>query len=113
MLANLSDISNVLYQEELAEMQNDESVKALFDLKGIIAWLCEETEVKYLNSTTYARKLILPFPTSYLSECGFSAVNDLLVKKRNRLIITQRGDLRLKLTKLSPNIKNLCDMHHE
>ena len=76
-----------------------------------MAWFCEETEIKYPNSTKCARKLLLPFPSSFLAECGFSAVNDLLVKKRNRLDITQRGDLRLKLTKLEPNIKSLCSKH--
>ncbi|CAK9813138.1 SCAN domain-containing protein 3 [Anthophora plagiata] len=111
MLVDLSDISNMQYQEELAELQNDESVKTSFNIKGAMAWLCEETEIKYPNSTKCARKLLRPFPSSFLAECGFSAVNDLLVKKRNRLDITQRRDLRLKLTKLEPNIKSLCSKH--
>ncbi|CAH2108909.1 unnamed protein product [Euphydryas editha] len=111
LLVDLSDISNMQYQEELAELQNDESVKTLFNIKGAMAWLCEETETKYPNATKYARKLLQPFPSSYLAECGFSAVNDLLIKKRNRLDITQRGDLRLKLSKLEPNIKSLCSKH--
>ncbi|CAB4056960.1 unnamed protein product [Lepeophtheirus salmonis] len=42
------------------------------------------------------------------AECGFSAVNDLLLKKRNQLDITKRGELRIKLTKLDPDIKSLC-----
>jgi hypothetical protein len=50
-------------------------------LPGTMAWLCEETEIKYPNSTKCARKLLLPFSSSYLAECGFSAVNDLLLKK--------------------------------
>ena len=76
-----------------------------------MSWLCDETETKYPHSTNFARKLLLPFPSSYLAECGFSAVNDLLLKKRNRLDITKRGDLRLKLTKLEPDIKSLCRRH--
>ncbi|KFM79043.1 hypothetical protein X975_11419, partial [Stegodyphus mimosarum] len=55
-----------------------------------MAWLCEETDIKYPNLTKCARKLL--FLSSYLAECGFSAVNDLMVKKRNRLDITERGD---------------------
>ncbi|XP_071042545.1 uncharacterized protein [Parasteatoda tepidariorum] len=70
MLVDLSDISNMQYQEEFAEMQNDESVKTLFNIKGVMAWLCEETEIKYINSTKCARKLLLQFPASYLAECG-------------------------------------------
>ncbi|XP_071033055.1 protein FAM200C-like [Parasteatoda tepidariorum] len=115
MLVNMSDISNMhheMYHEELAEMQNDESVKTLFNIKGMMSWLCEEIEIEYMNSTKYARELLLSFPFSYLAECGFSAVNDLLVKKkRNRPDVTLRGDLRLKLTKLEPNIKSLCSKH--
>ncbi|GFS82033.1 hypothetical protein TNCV_1790981 [Trichonephila clavipes] len=41
------------------------------------------------------------------SECGFSAVNDLLSKKGNRFDITKREDLRLKLTKLKPDVTSL------
>ncbi|KAL4712145.1 hypothetical protein ACJJTC_011006 [Scirpophaga incertulas] len=45
------------------------------------------------------------------AECGFSAVNDILNKKRNRLDITQHGDLRLKLTKIEPDIASLGVNH--
>ncbi|GFW56763.1 uncharacterized protein TNCV_4068431 [Trichonephila clavipes] len=82
MLVDLSDISNMQYQAELAELQNDDSVKTLFSIKGAMAWLCEETEIKYPNSTKCARKLLLPFPSSFLAEWGFSAVNDLLKEKK-------------------------------
>ncbi|XP_067133809.1 protein FAM200C-like [Centruroides vittatus] len=110
-LVDLADISNLQYQEELAELRSDESVITLFNIKGAMAWLCDETEEKYPNTTKCARKLLLPFPSSYLAECGFRAVSDLLTKKRNRLDITQRGDLRLTLTKLEPGIKSLCKKH--
>ena len=99
------------YQGELSELQNDDSMKALFKIKGTMMWLCEETQAKYPNKYSLARKLLLPFPSSYLVECGFSAVNDLLPKKRNRLDITKRGNLRLKLTKFRPLIKFICSRH--
>jgi hypothetical protein len=77
----LVDISNEqLYQEELSEMQNDDSITNLFNIKGIMAWICEEANTKYPNITLHARKLLLPFPSSYLVECGFSAISDLLRK---------------------------------
>lgn len=50
-----------------------------------MAWLCEETKIKYPNATNCARELLLLFPCSYLAECRFSAINDLLLKKRNCL----------------------------
>ncbi|XP_038649261.1 E3 ubiquitin-protein transferase MAEA isoform X2 [Scyliorhinus canicula] len=51
VLVDLSDVS-MQYQEELSEIQNDESVKTLFNIKGAMAWLCDETETKYPNSTS-------------------------------------------------------------
>ena len=86
-------------------------MNTLFKLKGTNMWLCDEIEKKYPNIATLARELLIHFPSSYLVECGFSAVDDLLQAKRNRLEITKRGDLRLKLTKLSPRIKDICRMH--
>ena len=71
------------YQEELSEIQNDEPVKSLFKIKGAMAWLRDETETKCPKSTSIARKLLLPFPSSYLVECSLSAVNDLLQKKKS------------------------------
>ena len=53
----------------------------------------------------------IAFPTSYLVERGFSAVSRLLTKQRNKLIITERGDLRLLLTNLHPDVDSLIAMH--
>ena len=83
MLVDLSDVS-MQYQEELSKLQNYESVKTLFSIKGVMAWLCDETQTKFPNSTSFAKKLLFPFPSSYLAECGFSAITyDLLLKNRN------------------------------
>jgi hypothetical protein len=73
--------------QELSEIQNDASIRTLFNIKGTMAWLCDETETKYPKSTSFARKLLLPFPLSYLVESGFSAVNDVLVKKKKKEIV--------------------------
>ena len=74
--------------------------------------LCEETQAKYPDTNSLARKLLLPFPLSYLWNVDLvCAVNDLLLKKRNRLDITQQGDLKFKLTKFLSLIKSLCCRH--
>nr|CAH7765755.1 unnamed protein product [Callosobruchus chinensis] len=54
---------------------------------------------------------ILNFLSIVIVERGFSAVTNLLTKKRNRLDIISRGDLRLTLTKLTPNVDNLILKH--
>ena len=85
------DISDALkqHQEEHSKKQNDEPVKTLLNIKGVMAWHCDETETRYPHSTNFARKLQMPFPSSHLAECGDNVVNDLLLKKRNRLEITK------------------------
>ena len=41
---------------------------------------------------------LVAFPCSYIVVAGFSQINALLTKQRNRLDEVERGDLRLKLT---------------
>lgn len=110
LLADLPE-AEFRYQQELAEIQSDESLKALFKHKGINMWFSDEVGRKYPSISSVAKEMLIPFPSFYLVECGFSTVGYLLDAKRNRLDITQRGDLRLKLTKLSPRIKDLCRLH--
>ena len=98
-MIDVSD-ATIQYQEELSELQHDESVRTLSILKCTKMWLYDEVERKHANISTSARELLIPFHSSYLVECGFSAVDNFLEGKRNRLEITTRGDLRLKLTKL-------------
>ena len=53
----------------------------------------------------------IAFPTSYLVERSFSAVALLLSKQRNRLKITDRGDLRLLLSEFQPDVEKLVSLH--
>jgi hypothetical protein len=47
-----------------------------------------------------SKKFFVAFLSSYL-----------LIKKRNRLSIVERGDLRLLMTNLAPNIETLMSLH--
>ena len=51
--------------------------------------------------------LLVAFPTSYLVEAGFSAVSQVLTKKKNALEISETGDIPLMLTKTEPNSRDL------
>ena len=57
VLVNQSDHS-IEYQEEPSEMKNDESVKTLFNIKGVMAWYCDETETKCQNMTRFAKDVV-------------------------------------------------------
>ena len=52
--------------------------------------------------------MFVAFTSSYLVENGFSAVITLLTRQRNRLEISTKGDLRLLLTQLVPDIIKLA-----
>ena len=58
-----------------------------------------------------AKKFYISFPTSYLVERGFSVVAQLLGKQRQSLCITERGDLRIFLSNIKPDIKKLVSSH--
>ncbi|GFX41809.1 hypothetical protein TNCV_389221 [Trichonephila clavipes] len=99
VLVDLPDISNKQYQVELAELQNVKTQLKLY-LVQKVRWhgFVRKRKSNTQTQPNAQEKAILPFPSSFLAECGFSAVNDLLIKKINRQDITQGGDLRLKLT---------------
>ena len=99
------------FQNELADLQNDSSAEVVHKAKRQFMWLDEEIVENYPNLSKHAQSLLLPFPTSYLVECAFSAVADILTKKRGSLTVIDRCDLRLKLTKLVPSVKNLVDQN--
>ena len=110
LVVPISEIEQLL-QTEISELQNDDAARALFKCKETDMWLDDRVATKYPASCRAALKVIIPFPTTYLVESAFSVVNDLLTKKRNRLDITRRGDLRLRLTNLQPDIATLVRSH--
>jgi hypothetical protein len=50
----------------------------------------------------------MPFSTSYLCETGFSAM--LAIKNKYRTRLELEPDIRLKLTKIKPNISKMCSL---
>ncbi|KFD64147.1 hypothetical protein M514_23636 [Trichuris suis] len=97
-------------QEELLELQANEELKPKFDLGYRAFWLQRVIPHLYPGLWNVVRKLLISFPSSYLAERGFSVVADLLTKKRNKLQIVNRGDLRLRLTSIEPDIEKLLSL---
>ena len=54
---------------------------------------------------------LLAFPNCYMVEAVFCHIDDLLTKQRSKLDMGERGDLRLILTYLQPNIHTLIQDH--
>ena len=106
-----TEVANVVLQEELLELSTNEELKVKFRKGYPTFWLQAEIPEKYPGLWEIARKFLIAFPSSYLVERSFSAVTNLLTKKRSKLNITERGDLRLLLTKIKPNIDCLLTLH--
>ena len=98
-------------KEELVSLQNDEDLKPKFKTSYQAFW--RKTAIPKRCPTLWKdiKLFFIAFPTSYLVERGFSAVSRLLTKQRNKLNITERGDLRLLLTNLHPDVDSLIAMH--
>ena len=100
----------VICQEELLQLKYDTESKANFNKGGyLLLWQNKKMPHLYPNLWNRIYSLLIPFPTSYLVESGFSVVNHILTKERNCLKISDRGDLRLFLTKIKPNIESLVN----
>lgn len=104
------DLSPTL-EEELIELVANEELKPKFKLGYQAFWLQNEIRQLYPGLWCITEKLFVAFPSSYMVERGFSAVNNLATKSRNRLEIEKRGDLRIFLTKMAPDINKLIETH--
>ncbi|KFD44807.1 hypothetical protein M513_14316, partial [Trichuris suis] len=101
----------VTFQEELIEMQANEELKPKIKGGYTSFWVQQEIRQLYPRLRNVAKKFLIPFPSSYLVERGFSTVTDLLGKKRNRLQIVRRGDMRLLLTTIEPDVDKFVALH--
>ncbi|XP_068208491.1 protein FAM200A-like [Palaemon carinicauda] len=107
---NVAD-KDISLQEPLIELQSDEIVRAKFKDGKYKVWKSNDVAKMYPLLWDRAHIHVIAFPASYLVESGFSRVSQLLSKARNRLDIVKRGDLRLSLTSMEPDIKKLAEQH--
>ena len=107
---NAADVE-VDIQEEIIDLQSDGRAKSLFKNAKHDVWKSSEFVSKYPLLWEKAKIYHIAFPSSYLVECGFSRINQLVTKNRNRLDIVARGDLRLALSNLEPDILTLASKH--
>ena len=98
-------------EEELISIKHHVELRPKFDLSYKDFWLQKEIPGCYPVLWNRVKILFIAFPTSYLVERGFSAVALLLTKQRNKLKITERGDLRILLTHFQPDIEKLMSQH--
>ena len=98
-------------EEELVSLQNAEDLKPKLKTSYQAFWMQTAIPKRYPTPGKDIKLFFIAFPTSYLVVRGFSAVSRLLTNQRNKLNITERGDLRLLLTNLHPDVDSLIAMH--
>ena len=94
-----SESMSVREEDQLLEIANDGGLKSMFGTTTLpVFWIKVMTE--YPEIATTALKALLPFPTSYLCEAGFSAMTGTKTKYRSRLDIS--NTLRVSLSPITP-----------
>jgi len=97
---------------ELAKLSMDIAAKAVFESRSLSDfWYNVNTRDKYLKLAAAAEPFLLAFLRSYMVEAGFSHGNAILSKQHTRLNLEERGDLRLKLTNIQPDVNTLVRAH--
>ncbi|KFD50418.1 hypothetical protein M513_08645 [Trichuris suis] len=86
---------DIYLQEELIDLQSNEEVKLRMARGYEYFWLHQEIPLRY-PALWAAMK---------------SVATDLVTKKRNRLEVVNRGDLRLRVTSMQPNIERIVGLH--
>lgn len=109
--SNVNTAGSSQLEEELIELTTNEELKYKFKSGYQEFWLQKLMSQLYPGLWSIVQRFLIAFPSSYLAERGFSAVATLVTKKRNRLNVTERGDLRLFLSKIEPDINKLLQMH--
>ncbi|XP_041840400.1 SCAN domain-containing protein 3-like [Melanotaenia boesemani] len=95
---------SVQEQDQLLEIANEGSLKSMFETTTLpVFWI--KVMAEYPEIATTALKTLLPFPTSYLCEAGFSAVTATKTKLRSRLDISHT--LRVSLSPITPRWDHL------
>ena len=64
----------MLEEDQLLEITNDGGLESMFETTSNFHMIWIKVKLQYPEIATKALKSLLPFPTSYLCEAGFSAV---------------------------------------
>lgn len=100
---------NYKEEEELIEIRNDRTLRIKYSESSLESfWILIQKE--YPNIGARALQVLVQFSTSYLCEVGFSTLVNIKTKKRERLKSVE-NEMRVCLSKIRPNIKELCKLH--
>ena len=97
---------SVLEEDQLLEIANDGGLKNMLQTTSNLHMFWIKVKAECPEIATKALKSLLPFPTSYLCEAGFSAVTATKTRLQSRLDIS--NPLRVSLSPITPTWGLLC-----
>ncbi|XP_072136178.1 zinc finger BED domain-containing protein 5-like [Mobula birostris] len=97
-------------QESLIDLQSDITARHQFSQFQKDFWIKSDLPNKFTTLWEKAQSFFIAFPSTYLVDSGFCKVV-FWTKSRNRIDIATRGDLRLSLSNLEPDIMKLAEKH--
>ena len=100
----------MLEEDQLLEITNDSGLKSMFETTSDLHTFWIKVKVEYPETATKALRSLLPFPTSYLCEAGFSAVTATKTRSRSRLDISHT--LQVSLSPITPRWDHLVAEKH-
>ena len=96
---NFPNHLSVQEEDQMIKIANDGGLKSVFQQTSLAGfWI--KTKAECPEISVKALKTLLPFPTTYLCEAGFSAMTATKTKLRNRLDIS--NTLRVSLSSITP-----------
>ena len=96
---------SMLEEDQLLEIANDGGLKSMCETTSNLHMFWIKVKAEYREIATKALKSLLPFPTSYLCEAGFSAVTATKTRLRSKLDI--RDTLPVSLSPITPRWDHL------
>ncbi|KFD64053.1 hypothetical protein M514_23763 [Trichuris suis] len=103
---NVED-EEISLQMELLDLQSNAKLKPRLAEGYQPFWLQKLIPALYPTVCAVVKRWLICLPSSSLVERALSVVTNLITKNRNRLQLVKRGDLRLRVTSILPNIDKL------
>ena len=94
-------------EDKLLDLAADEGLKMIFGTMTSLASFWIHVSAEYPELAEIALKALLPFPSSYLCETGFSTMSIIKTKYRNSL--DARSPLRVALSSIEPRLDRLAN----
>ena len=100
-------VVSVIMEDKLLELAADEGLKRSFETSTSLASFWIKVKTEYPKLSEIALKTLLPFPTTYLCETGFSTMSVIKTKYRNCLDI--HSPMRVALSSIQPRLDKLTN----